>query len=82
MAGQKAGRKCIKLLSISKRQCRIKKARRKVSKESQGDELDIHAVYAGNLDRAWRRTRKVASPLGNSKSKRVRIVLDILRELW
>jgi hypothetical protein len=33
--------------------------RRKLSRADQGDELDIHSVYAGNLDRAWtRRVRK------------------------
>lgn len=33
-------------------------ARRRKSREDQGDFLDIHAVYAGNLSRAWERTRR------------------------
>lgn len=34
--------------------------RRRVKRSDQGDTLDIHAVYAGNLDRAWFRAKRAA----------------------
>lgn len=33
--------------------------KRKVTRGDQGDELDIHAVYRGGLDRAWSRKRRL-----------------------
>lgn len=35
--------------------------RRKVARGDQGDELDIHQVYCGDLDRAWTRRRRQSS---------------------
>jgi hypothetical protein len=35
--------------------------RRKVQRADQGDELDIHSVYRGDLDHAWTRRRRQSS---------------------
>lgn len=47
--------------------------RRKVQRADQGDELDIHEVYRGGLDRAWSRKRRQHSRARMS----VRIVAQI-----
>lgn len=47
--------------------------RRKLARAEQGDELDVHAVYRGDLDHAWttRRRRQVTAP------RNVRIVVQL-----
>ena len=54
----------------------FRKARRRPYRSDQGDELDIHAVRSGNLDRAWRRMTK-RHGRGSGKSRKVRVVMDI-----
>lgn len=47
--------------------------RRKINRGDQGDELDIHSVYRGSLDRAWTRRRRL-----NTRSRMsVRLVATI-----
>jgi hypothetical protein len=38
---------------------KIQKVKRRVKFNGYGDELDIHKVYQGQLDKAWRRTERV-----------------------
>ena len=47
------------------------RTRRRAIRGRQGDELDIHSVRSGNLDRAWRRTHKVEK---EGKAKRITII--------
>ena len=49
------------------------RTKRRSSRGPQGDELDIHSVRAGNLDRAWRRTRKIEK---KGKAKRITILYN------
>ena len=55
---------------------KVKGTRRKVSKESQGDELDIHAMRRGDLQ-AWRRMRKVESPKDRGRARAVKICISL-----
>lgn len=54
----------------------FRKARRRPRRSDHGDELDIHAVRSGKLDKAWRRTMKLDGR-GTGVSRRVRVVMDI-----
>ena len=76
--GWTAGRKKMDKISaeISAALPRVRKARRRVTRAPQGDELDIHAVRAGSLDKAWRRMRRQDGP-GQKKAQVVRVVLDL-----
>ena len=56
---------------------RLRRMKRKARRGRSGDELDIHAVNCGNLDRAWRRMDKVQSKRGRGATRRVRVVLDM-----
>ena len=47
------------------------RTKRRSTRGRQGDELDIHSVRSGNLDRAWRRTRKIEK---KGKAKRITII--------
>ena len=47
------------------------RTKRRSSRGPQGDELDIHSVRSGNLDRAWRRTQKIEK---KGKVKRITII--------
>jgi len=38
---------------------KLEVAKRKKIKGSHGDEIDIHNVYQGNLDKAWTRTKRI-----------------------
>ena len=55
---------------------RVRNRKRRARRGRSGDELDIHAVNSGSLDRAWRRTEKVEMK-GRAKSKRIRIVVRL-----
>ena len=48
--------------------------RRRARREAQGDELDIHAVNNGRLDRAWRRSRKV--DLKRGRARRITLIFQ------
>lgn len=52
----------------------IKKVKRRKVKKDFGDEVDIHAIYQGNLDKAWRTTERVEV---DSKHHLVTLVVDI-----
>lgn len=52
----------------------VQKSKRKKRKGRLGDELDIHAVYSGNLDKAWTQTYRVTL---DKKHTLVTILLDI-----
>lgn len=52
----------------------VKKAKRIRTKDIYGDELDIHRVYQGQLDKAWDRRKRVES---NEKMNLITIVVDI-----
>lgn len=54
---------------------RIRNAKRKAAKRASGDELDIHAVRAGSLDRAWRRM-ELTECNRRKRGKHVRIMVD------
>lgn len=56
---------------------RIKHARRRPRRGREGNELDIHAVNRGALDRAWRKVVKEDTFRGNARARRVRIVVDL-----
>ena len=49
------------------------RTRRRATRARQGDELDIHAVRSGRLDRAWRTMKKVPS---KGKAKRITIIFQ------
>ena len=49
------------------------RTRRRAIRGPQGDELDIHSVRSGNLDRAWRRTHKIEK---KGKAKRITILYN------
>ena len=50
------------------------RTKRKAVKGYQGDELDIHKVYQGNLDKAWTYRKKIEQ---EQKINLVNVVLDI-----
>lgn len=53
----------VKLISEMKRELKVPailSARRRRVRRDQGDFLDIHSVYNGNLSRAWERTERVS----------------------
>lgn len=52
----------------------IKISKRKLKKTNFGDELDIHQVYQGNLERAWRTTERVTQ---DQKHNLVTLLVDI-----
>ena len=49
------------------------RTKRRSTRGPQGDELDIHSVRSGNLDRAWRRTTKIEK---KGKAKRITILYN------
>lgn len=51
------------------------RTRRRAVRGRQGDELDIHSVRSGNLDRAWRRTRREDA---KGKAKRITIIYNTM----
>ena len=55
---------------------KVKGTRRKVCRESQGDELDIHAMRRGDLQ-CWRRMRKIESPKARGRARAVKIYLRL-----
>lgn len=56
---------------------RTKSARRRKVRSSQGNELDIHRVFSGNLDKAWSNIVKVETYSHNKRGKRVCVILDV-----
>jgi len=52
----------------------VSKSKRKRRKGRQGDELDIHQVYNGNLDKAWSESYRVTQ---DKKHSLVTLILDI-----
>ena len=75
-SGNLPGQKQIKklLATLSRITPKAKKLRRRPIRGRQGDELDIHAVNRGSLDRAWRATAKTKLKAG--ATRRVRIVFQ------
>lgn len=63
-----------KLSTLSTRDINPTSVRRRRVRGDQGDELDIHSVYRGDLSRAWTRTRRQARQ-GTNRS--VTIVCNI-----
>ena len=54
------------------------KSRRKSFRDSQGYSIDIHRVYAGALDKAWRNTRRIDThKIGPSEAKRVTLYVTL-----
>lgn len=48
---------------------RVKRLRRKLRRSDQGDEVDIHAVWSGNLDRAWSVAKRTEAIEGIRKAE-------------
>lgn len=62
-----------RLLQIATRDINPASIRRRRERADQGSELDIHAVYRGDLSRAWTRTRRRAG----SGVRSVSIIIDL-----
>lgn len=62
-----------RLLQIATRDINPQSIRRRRERADQGSELDIHAVYRGDLSRAWSRTRRRAG----SGVRSVSIIIDL-----
>ncbi len=62
-----------RLLEIATRDINPQSIRRRRERADQGAELDIHAVYRGDLSRAWTRTRRRSG----SGVRSVSIVIDL-----
>jgi hypothetical protein len=62
-----------RLLKIATRDINPQSIRRRRERADQGAELDIHAVYRGDLSRAWTRTRRRSG----SGVRSVSIVIDL-----
>jgi hypothetical protein len=62
-----------RLLEIATRDINPQSIRRRRERADQGAELDIHAVYRGDLSRAWTRTKRRAG----SGVRSVSVVIDL-----
>lgn len=62
-----------RLMQLATREVSPSSIRRRRERADQGAELDIHAVYRGDLSRAWTRSRRKASATARSIS----LVIDL-----
>jgi hypothetical protein len=70
--GWKRGVKLMQEVAASVEAPTPRSIRRRAEWSDQGDEVEMQRVWGGNLDRAWRRTRK----LSGVGPRRVRILVD------
>lgn len=56
---------------------RVRAKKRRKVRRGQGNELDIHRVYAGDLPRAWNATEKVEVFPGRKRGKKVTIAVEM-----
>jgi hypothetical protein len=62
-----------RLMQLATREINPSSIRRRRERADQGAELDIHAVYRGDLSRAWTRSRRKAS----STARSISLVIDL-----